>query len=390
MLRGFFIGSIAFVAAALYASPAAFAGGGAAGEDTHMTVIGGHLFGAGNTVRATAGAADDAFLAGDRVFAGGAFQQDLFAAGRTVTIAGDVQRNVFAGGGTVEIERTVADDAFVAGGAVILRESARIAGNAFVAGRTVEIHGAIDGDLRVAGQSVTISGAINGNVVVRAGTFTLAPTARIGGSLTYTAEDSANVSPAATVTGGIRAEEPERRADVGRRDRDRDWAAAAGWSLGGIIGLLLLAAVLQWAFPELVLQSSDTMGDLALKSFGLGLAACIGLPFIGLILLFTIIGIPLGLLLWLVLAVLLATATVIAAYGLGLRGRVLFARTLEEPAYGARILWTLIGLVVLAALSWLPFVGGLIVWLFEITALGALVLTLWTRFRSPRPVSSAI
>ena len=132
------------------------------------------------------------------------------------------------------------------------------------------------------------------------------------------------------------------------------------------------------------------MGDLALKSFGLGLAACIGLPFIGLILLFTIIGIPLGLLLWLVLAVLLATATVIAAYGLGLRGRVLFARTLEEPAYGARILWTLIGLVVLAALSWLPFVGGLIVWLFEITALGALVLTLWTRFRSPRPVSSAI
>lgn len=388
MFRRLFIGSMALLAVAIYASPAAFAGGGA--DNTHITVIGGHLFGAGNTVRATQGAVDDAFLAGDRIFAGGSFQQDLFAAGRTVTIAGDVQRNVFAGGATVEIERTVTDDAFVAGGAVVVRESARIAGDAFVAGRTVEMHGAIDGDLRVVGEMVTITGAVNGDVVVRAGTFTLAPTARIGGSLTYTAEDRANVSPAATEAGGIRAQEPERRANVGRRDRDRDWAAVAGWSLGGIIGLLLLAAVLQWAFPELVLQASDTMGDFVLKSFGLGLLTCIGLPFAGLILLFTIIGIPLGLLLWLVLALLLATATVIAAYGLGLRGRVLFARTLEEPPYGARILWTLIGLVVLAVISWIPFVGGLIVWLFEITALGALVLTLWARFRSPRPVSSAI
>ena len=83
-------------------------------------------------------------------------------------------------------------------------------------------------------------------------------------------------------------------------------------------------------------------------------------------------------------------ATVIAAYGLGLRGRVLFARTLEEPAYGARIAWTLVGLVVLAVISWVPFVGGPVVWLFEVTALGALVHTLWTRFRSPRPVSAAI
>lgn len=388
MLRGLFIGSIAFVAAALYASPAAFAGGAAA-DDARMTVIGGHLFGAGSTVRATAGALDDAFLAGDRVFAAGAFQEDLFAAGRAVTVAGNVQRNVYAAGGTVEIERAVADDAFLAGGTVTLREGARIAGDAFIAGRTVELHGAIDGGLRVAGQIVVLTGVVNGNVVVQAGTFTLGPTARIGGSLTYTARDNATISPAATVAGGIRAEVAERRADVGR-DRDRDWAAAAGWSLGGVIALLLLAAVLQWAFPELVLHAADTMGDLVLKSFGIGLAAFVGLPLIGLILLFTIIGIPLGLLLWLVFAVLLATATVIAAYGLGLRARVLFARTLEEPGWGARILWTLVGLVVLATLSWLPFVGGLIVWLFEIAALGALVLTLWTRFRSPRPVSAAI
>ena len=88
-------------------------------------------------------------------------------------------------------------------------------------------------------------------------------------------------------------------------------------------------------------------------------------------------------------AVMLSLIVLSAAF-LAAFGGVLFARTLEEPAWGARIGWTLVGLVVLAVLSWVPFVGGLIVWLFEITALGALVITLWTRFRSPRPVSAAI
>lgn len=388
MLRRLLIGSIV-LAAALTAGGSASAGGAAATDDARMAVVGGHLFGAGDTVRATQGAVDDAFLAGDRVFAGGGFQQDLFAAGRSVTIAGEVQRNLFAAGGAVDVERVVADDAFVAGGTVVVRETARIAGDAFLAGRTVEVHGTIEGDLWIGGQSVTLTGTVNGDVTVRADTLTLASTARINGSLTYTA-GNANLSSAAIVAGGIRAEAPERRADMGPRNRDRDWAAAAGWSLGGVIGLLLLAVVLQWAFPELVLHASDTMADTVLKSFGIGLLALIGLPLIGLLLLFTIIGIPLGLLLWLVLAVLLATATVIAAYGLGLRGRVLLARTLEEPGYGARIGWTLVGLVVLAVISWVPLVGGLIVWLFEVAALGALVHTLWTRFRSPRPVSPAI
>lgn len=388
MQRRLLIGSIVFaatLAAGAVAQPTA-----APAQETHMTVVGGHLFGAGNTVRTTDGATDDAFLAGSRVFAGGTYQDDLFAAGRAVTVAGDVQRDVFGAGGTVEIERTVGDDAYLAGGTVTVREGARIAGDAFLAGSTVEVFGAIGGDLWVGGTTVAVAGTINGNVTVRADTFTLSPSARINGSLTYTARQSANISTAATVSGGIRAEEPERRGDMGERDGERNWAAAAGWSLGGVIGLLLLAAVLQWAFPQLVLQASDTMGDFVLRSFGLGVVAVVGLPLAGLILLFTIVGIPLGLLLWFVLAVLLASATVIAAYGLGLRGRVLFARTLEEPAWGARIGWTLVGLVVLAMLSWVPFVGGLIVWLFEITALGALVITLWTRFRSPRPVSAAI
>jgi hypothetical protein len=377
------------IAVTLAAGAAAQPTGGAT-PDTRVTVIGGHLFGAGNTVRATDGAADDAFLAGSRVFAAGTYQDDLFAAGRAVTVAGEVQRDVFGAGGTVEVERTVGDDAYLAGGTVTVREGARIAGDAFLAGSTVEVFGGIGGDLWVGGSTVTIAGTINGNVTVRADTFTLAPSARINGSLTYTARQSANVSTAAVVTGGIRAEEPERRGDMGERSGERNWAAAAGWSLGGVIGLLLLGAVLQWAFPQMVLQASDTMGDFVLRSFGLGIVAVIGLPLAGLILLFTIIGIPLGLLLWFVLAVLLASATVIAAYGLGLRGRVLFARTLAEPTWGARIGWTLVGLVVLAVLSWVPLVGGLIVWLFEITALGALVMTLWTRFRSPRPVSAAI
>jgi hypothetical protein len=189
------------------------------------------------------------------------------------------------------------------------------------------------------------------------------------------------------IVGGTRVREPERER---REDRDEDLAERAGWSVGTILGLTIMAALLQLAISGALGDAADFLGARPLRAFGWGLVALFGLPIVGLILVVTILGIPLGLLLWLVLLLLLAAASVAGSYWLGLRVRGLFDSTLEDPGFGGRVAWTLAGYVGLGVISWVPFVGPLFCFLLGIAAIGALFVTVGTRFRSPRPVSAAI
>jgi hypothetical protein len=314
---------------------------------------------------------DDAFLAGGRITAIGTFQEDLFAAGRDVRVGGPVGDDLFAAGQTVVIEAAVGDDVFATAQRVELREGARIGGDAFLAGRTVEVFGEIGGGLRAGAGTLVITGTVNGDVEVRVDHLVIGPRARINGSLQY--------------RGGTRVREIERQAPP-----EREMAESAGWSLGGIVGLTIMAALLHLVIPGVFNDAADVVGTRPLRAFGWGLISLVGLPIIGVLLMITILGIPLGLLLWLVFAVLMGAATVAGAYWLGLRIRGLFDSTLEDPSYGGRVLWSVVGFVALGVILWVPVLGSLFVCLLWIASLGALVLAIGARFRAPRPVSANI
>ena len=374
--------TMTFVLAALLAVAAPSA---AQDRDGAVAVIAGHLFAAGDDVRTAEGAEDDAFLAGGRITAIGAFQQGLYAAGRDVRVGGTVGDDLFAAGQTVVIEGTVADDLFATGQRVELREGARVAGDAFLAGRTIELFGEIGGGVYAGAGTLIITGTINGDVHARVERLVIGPRARINGVLDYQAE-TAEISPAAVIgSTRVRAAEP-----AARETFQEEIAEDAGWSIGTIVGLTIMAALLQLVIPGVLNDAADVVSARPLRAFGWGLVALIGLPIIGVLLLITILGIPLGLLLWLVFAVLMGAATVASAYWLGLRIRGLFDSTLEDPAFGARLLWSVVGLVALAVILWVPILGPLFVWLLWVAALGSLVMTIGARFRAPRPVSASI
>ena len=169
-----------------------------------------------------------------------------------------------------------------------------------------------------------------------------------------------------------------------------DVADRAGWSIGSVIGLTIMAALVQLAVPGLASDASELIGERPLRGFGWGIVAMVGLPFAGLLMVLTVLGIPLGLLLWLVFALLLAAGSVTGAFWLGLRIRALFDSTLEEPMFGGRVGWTLAGFVALAVIEWVPYLGPLFVALLEVTAVGALLIAVWWRVRGPRPVTAGI
>ncbi len=110
---------------------------------------------------------------------------------------------------------------------------------------------------------------------------------------------------------------------------------------------------------------SNREGEKALVSALVGLLAFFLIPIIAFALLFTVVGIPLGGVLLLLVVPLYVISYVTAAFVLGRR-----------IIKGSRILAFLAGIVILQLLTLIPIAGGLIGFLAVVFGLGLLLMTL--------------
>jgi hypothetical protein len=206
--------------------------------------------------------------------------------------------------------------------------------------------GEVTGDARLAGETVTVG-----------------PTAAVGGDLLYDAETFTR-APDATVGGVVRAEdgianfEPEVAPPVVPR------------GVGAVYGLLanlVLGAALLLAVPRFSGVVTDVGTREALRSGGVGLLAFVGVPVALLLVALTIVGIPLSLAGIVAFALLLWVAFV---YG----GLVAGTWLLSLVERDGRWLALATGLVVVAIVDLIPFVGGIVHFLVLLVGLGAFVL----------------
>jgi hypothetical protein len=264
-----------------------------------------------------------------------------------------------------------------------LRKGSVIAGYALLAGGKLDLEGRIEGDLRAAGGRIRLAGIVDGDVDLTGGKITLTPTARVGGKLVYRSRSEIEIPPGAVVEGGIerrRAEgfEPSIWTVVG--------LGIAVW-ITILLGLGLIGLLLQGAVPELVSGAALSLAVRPWPSLGLGFALLVAVPVASNILLFTIVGIPLAFLSYALFAVLLAGALVVVAYWVGLRLARNFAWSYEGEGLFRRVLWTLVGILLLGLVGIVPLLGFLIVMVALSFGLGAVTLELWRLTRNWRSAS---
>lgn len=311
-------------------------------------------------------------VAGDLIAAGG--QVDVFEtvggdavlAGGRVRLDAAVGQDLYAAGGSVAVNAPVARNARIAGGSVLVGPRTRIVGGASIAGGTVDLLGAVDGYVQVAAGHLYIDAPIAGDVEAVAREIELGPNARITGRLRYTSELELVRHADAKVLGGV-----ERSALDLRIGPDRGEAR----TLAGIwtAGLMLLGAVLVLAFP----QTSRRVAASAREHFGgslvLGFVGLVTIPAAALVCAITGIGLP------------LALVVVLAYFGLLLVGYVAAGTTLGSLALerwsagratrsGWRAASAALGVLVLALLAWVPFVGTVIAVVALLAGLGAILL----------------
>jgi cytoskeletal protein CcmA (bactofilin family)/Na+-transporting methylmalonyl-CoA/oxaloacetate decarboxylase gamma subunit len=259
------------------------------------------------------------------------------------------------------------DDAqVVITGQVIVARDERV-GNVVILNGDAVINGRVDGSVFAANGDVIVRGtvkddvhAFNGRVIVEGG-------ARVGGDVT--SREKARISPGATVGGDVKS--VNSRFSLG-------WAGAVAaiviW-LAIVLSTLVLGLLLLVIAPRAADAFADAGRTAIGASIGLGIAAAIGLPIIGLALLASVIGLPLGAVLLLALGFLYTLGYVASAYFLG--------RLILRPPQN-RFLAYLVGWGILSVAGVIPVLNVLTFIAATVYGVGMIVVATFRARKGPR------
>ena len=248
----------------------------------------------------------------------------------------------------------------------VLVDRGQTAGDIVVADGDVTIRGTVTGDVIVADGDVTIRGTVEGDVVTLAGLATLGRRGRVGGDIVY-ADDKPVQTPGSQVGGKVE------KLALG----DASIIAAIGLWVAVTVSLLLLGLVLLLIAPRAGDAAVRTGREKTGIAFLVGLLAFFLLPVIAFAAFVTIIGLPLG-------VVLLLLIVPLYAIGYLTTGLVLGSRIVKKGG----ILAFVAGIVILQLLVLIPILGGLIGFVATLFGLGVLLVTLF-RARSG-PVATSV
>lgn len=383
---------------------------------------------------------DDLYVGATNFTLDGTVKGDLFVSGETIVINGTVEGDLFAMGQSIVINGTVTDDVRIAGAGLQIGEKASIGGDVLGASASMEAKkgSVVKGDFLYGGAQALLSGDVTGNAMFGAGAlelggtiggdvtaevgnaedagappssymwqtgitvpsvapgFTIDKNAKIGGNLVYTQSKDITI-PADSVAGKVTRKEPAANTGV-QYTPPTAAEVAMTWSLNllrSIVTLILFGLLLAWLAPAFTKSVMDKLQATPAASLGWGVVSYAAFFFALLVILTVMIvgGLVFGVLtlggvsgtiVWVGILLIFALSvgfilvtsffTKIMVAWLG--GKWIVGRF--NPALAEHKVWPLvIGVVIVALLAALPFVG----WIFGLTVmfLGLGALWLWGR-----------
>lgn len=226
------------------------------------------------------------------------------------------------------------------------------------------IGGDVKGSVVALRGSVRVTGRVSDHVVAVRGRAFIEPGARVGGDVVSRRRPV--VAPGATVEGDVRRE------NIANYFRALGWFLWFAWWLAVSVSVFALGLLLLALAPRAARAGIDAARSRTGPAVAWGLAMAVGLPIVSFLLLFTLVGIPLGLIGLLSLALL---------YGLGyaLAALVLGRALIKEPR-GA-VLAFCGGLLILRVIDLIPVLGNLVTFAATVFGLGALTVAAWRAAR---------
>jgi hypothetical protein len=346
-----------------------------------------NLYAAGNAVTIDGNVKGDLICAGASININGKIEGDVICAGQSININGEVTGSVRLIGSSINLNNKIGRNVNVAGGFVNFGSNANVGQDVIMGAGNGEVRGKINRDLIAAGGYLIIDNEIGGDarlwvdnnaktgkqpLATKSSPLTITDKAKINGYLTYTSTENASVAQGATIKGEVKHNLPKQK-EVDKRA----FAAMYGWmKIVCLFAMLVVGLVLVSLWREEIkkITEVDKWQEKLSRSLGWGLVVLFLTPFIIIILLITMIGIPLALILGGLWLIALYVSKILAAI---LIGRAIIERWWHKKK-DSLVIAMVLGVFVLWLLCFFPIIGFAFCFLATLWGLG----TLWLFFKN--------
>jgi len=262
-----------------------------------------------------------------------------------------------------------------------------------VFGPNITVSGKNQGDLRFCGANVilsgefldvanglaanlTLTGIFEDNLEVRAAKITIAPTAVIKGDFVYATEVFERKEGSRIMGEVIRLDTKEGKAwtrNKHQQEKDPEYLAKSLFWIISTIALIVVGLLVNYALPKQTEEIVSTIAGSIWKNLGIGLIFLIVAPLCILTSLFTVIGIPAGIISAFLYVIMIYISRVYVALWIG---RKLIGNFVEP--FPASFFWPFVaGTIIIAILLLLPVIDWLLRFFLLLIGLGAMWQVLW-------------
>ena len=294
-----------------------------------------------------------------------------------------VGSSLYLAGRDYNVSRKVAGSLTATGETISLNGETVVAKDVWIAARHVAIEGEIGGNLTVRSQDALINGHVKGNISFYGAHLAFGPDARVDGDVDYFAGLPAEIDAGAKIKGAMKSSvlrdtplgpdilpSPDYNSRFAGRDR---WSAPdyhlTWW---GAIWFGLAAGVVAAFWPGVLTRLTEAVNRQSFSAMMIGFLVLVLTPVLVLVTAFSIIGLPLAIIL--VLLWPMGVLAGIVAVILTLAGKIEQRFTFVEAGLARRLAGVILATFLLRLGVGLPGIGTL-VWLAAVSyGIGALVL----------------
>jgi|APSaa5957512576_1039674.scaffolds.fasta_scaffold37624_1 hypothetical protein len=316
----------------------------------------------------------DVFLVGGEVTVDATISGDLIIIAGQTDIKGTIGGDLRVLSGRADINSIINDDVTMVSGQLKIHKDTLIKNSLTAVAKILDFSGTASGKTTILGDNIYLNGQAEDNVFITTNKVTIGKNAKVSKNLELNYYTHSNISDQSTISGDLITTKMQKEVNSNNQTIFQKIKPLNKFTLliflqqlTVLIIEILVGCLLIILFPKVAKQLNTLSQKDPGLALGWGFLNLLLTPVIGVMFLLTLIGIPVGVLVFLIFSLAVYASKLVISLSLGTK--ILKDSKLTTPYKNLSL-----GLVIITALKLIPIIGWLTYFILFLNGLGAITL----------------